>query len=495
MKYDFIVIGAGVSSITSAITLAKKGYHVAIVEKANCTAPLLRGFSRQGVHFDTGFHYTGGLGSGEPLDIFFRYLGLSEHITSFPYNEDGFDIFNCESPEIEFKFPTGFSRLQDRLCNVFPDEHSAINNYLLQVRTACNALPYLNLDVGFDQSASLQRIIGSTLRETLDSLTDNANLKTLLSVHCLLYGVSSDEVSFVQHAAIVGNYYASVRGIRGGGLSLANACNLRLAELGVDVLCSREVSAIKVGPDGAVSGIQLSNGNDLACNAIIATVHPLVLLKLVPEKAFRPAYRNRLGALEETVSAFMCFAVTGSPIPTLAGANRFLLPDSDCLYGLGSRPVGNAPLYLSAAYRIGNNIPQGFIGICPTLSDNTYYAESSKFVKRPEEYTQYKETALKRMQSQIERVFPDIAGNVQFMEGSTPLTIRDYCNTPLGGLYGVKHKIGQYNPHPLTRLQGLFLAGQAVVSPGIMGAVLSGLLACGTIFGHDIMRKELKACC
>ncbi|WP_026842265.1 FAD-dependent oxidoreductase [Citrifermentans bremense] len=60
MRYDFAVIGAGVSGITSALILAKHGRSVALLEKAPRTAPLLRGFSRQGVQFDTGFHYTGG---------------------------------------------------------------------------------------------------------------------------------------------------------------------------------------------------------------------------------------------------------------------------------------------------------------------------------------------------------------------------------------------------------------------------------------------------
>jgi all-trans-retinol 13,14-reductase len=495
MKYDFVVIGAGVSGITSAITLAQNGYSVALLEKADRTAPLLRGFSRHGVHFDTGFHYTGGLGAGEPLDVFFRYLGLSERISSFPFDENGFDLLSCASPGFEFRMPTGYDRLQDRLGEVFPEERTAIRSYLAQVRATCAAQPYLNLDVEIDPNALLQRIFGPTVREKLDSLTENVLLKSLLSTHCLLYGVSCDEVSFAQHAAIVGNYYGSVRGIRGGGLSLARACDVRLAELGVDVLCSREVTGITVGAGGSLSGVQLAGGDSLVCNAAIATVHPRILLDLAPTGTFRPAYRKRLGNLEETVSAFMCFAVSNIPIPSLAGANRFLLPDAGCLSDLGRRPVGDAPLYLSAAYREGEIEPHGFIGICPTLFTETTSWESSRFGRRPEEYRQYKGQALERMQNQIERAYPDLAGNIQFIEGSTPLTIRDFCSTPLGGLYGVKHMVGQYNPHPVTKIPGLFLAGQAVVSPGVMGAVISGLLACGTVLGHNIMRKELKACC
>jgi all-trans-retinol 13,14-reductase len=307
--------------------------------------------------------------------------------------------------------------------------------------------------------------------------------------------VSSSEVSFTQHAAIVGSYYQSVRGIRGGGLSLAHAFDARLAELGVEVLCSSAVTGIEVAAGGEISGVRLAGGALLECQAAIATVHPRVLLDLAPEGSFRQIYRKRLHALEETVSAFLCFAVTERPVPSMGGANRFLLPDAESIHELGKRPVGSAPIYLSAAYREGEPEPGGFIGICPALFSATAAWENSRPGRRPEEYRRFKEAGLARMQSQIERAYPDLAGNIRSIEGSTPLTIRDYCSTPLGGLYGVKHMVGQYNPMPSTKIPGLFLAGQAVVAPGVMGAVLSGFLACGTILGHDVMRKELKACC
>ena len=494
MKYDFLVIGAGIAGITSAITLAQNGYHVALVEKAERTAPLLRGFTRRGIHFDTGFHYTGGLGAGEPLDIFFRYLGLSDQISSYPFAEEGFDLFSCARPGFEFQVPTGYARLQEKLGEAFPAERVAIASYLTQVRSICAAMPYLNLDAEIDPDAALRRILGPTLREKLDALTGNVLLKSLLSMHSLLYGVSCDEVSFAQHAAIVGNYYQSAHGIRGGGLSLARACDSRLAALGIDVLCSSEVTGITVGAGSALSGIQLANGDALACNAAIATIHPRLLLEVAPGGNFRPAYRKRLGALEETVSAFLCFAGSKEPLPALAGTNRFFLPDARSLDDLGKKTIGAGPLYLSAAYRAGESEPHGFIGICPTLSTATTPWESSSLGKRPEAYRQFKAQVLRRIQSQIEAAYPDLAGNIQFMEGSTPLTLRDFCNTPLGGLYGVKHMVGQYNPHPVTRIPGLFLAGQSVVAPGVMGAVISGLLACGTILGHDLMRKKLKTC-
>ncbi len=477
MNYDFIVIGAGMSGITSALILARNGYRVALVEKAGQIAPVLRGFSRRGVHF-----------------VFFRYLGLSDQLVSFPFSEDGFDIFRSIRDDFEFRFPCGYEVLRERISAAFPRDAGAVEQYLRMVKDTCDAMPYLNLDADFGAITSLQSIHGPTLKQTLDSLTDNKLLKGMLSMHCLLYGVSPAEVSFTQHARIVGNYYLSARGIKGGGQSLVRACDARLATLGVDLFCGSAAAELMVTARGELAGVRLDNGSTLACSGCIATVHPRTLLELVPDSLFRPVYRKRLKALEETVSAFMVYAASDASIPSLAGANLFAFPEVERLADLGTRPLEEAPLYLTAAYRDADNAPRGFVGISPALYEQTRAWERSEPGRRPDEYRRFKEEIVARLQRHIERLCPELRGTPQIIEGATPLTIRDFSNSPGGGLYGVKHMVGQYNPLPVTKVKGLLLAGQAVVSPGVLGAVLSGFIACGAILGHDRLRKELKAC-
>ena len=120
MKYDCLIVGGGLSGMTAAIIMAQKGYHTALVEKSRRTAPTVRGFKREGLFFDTGFHYTGGLNEGEPLNLFFRYLGLSEKITPYPFDPEGFDIFRCLEPEFELAFPFGYERIRERFSERFP---------------------------------------------------------------------------------------------------------------------------------------------------------------------------------------------------------------------------------------------------------------------------------------------------------------------------------------------------------------------------------------
>jgi all-trans-retinol 13,14-reductase len=246
---------------------------------------------------------------------------------------------------------------------------------------------------------------------------------------------------------------------------------------------------------GAFSGVRLASGESVEGKGCIATVHPRLLQDLAPERAFRPTYRKRLDALEETVSAFLAFAVCEKPLALLAGVNRFQLPDAESIHEIGNRAVGSTPVYLTGAYHNGESVPSGFVAVFPANFTETALWENSKLGNRPAAYLQFKQQALELMRNRIERLNPDLDGNIKSFEISTPLTVRDYAGAPLGGLYGVKHMVGQFNPQPATRMKGLYLAGQALVSPGIMGAVLSGLLACGAIIGHEQMKKELKSCC
>lgn len=492
MRYDYIVIGAGVSGMSTAIVLAKNGHSVALVERSRQTAPLIRGFSRNDVYFDTGFHFTGGLGDGEILDVYSRYLGLADHLEKDPYDPECSDFVRCLEPDFEFRLPYGYDRIRERLKATFPGETNAVNSYLKAVRETYYSYPYVSLDVA-NLSAGLQvNVHGPSLKEFLDRLTDNRALKCVLSIHCMLYGVPPEETRFANHAGIVGSHYESVHGIKGGGSSLAGAFDLRLESLGVHVFCGRGVKEILFSSDLMPSGICLDDGDILHGNGVVSTIHPRQLLDITPVSLFRPAYRKRLERIEETSSAHILYAGCNS-LPAMLNRSNVWVTSSSDLSGLRvNEPFENRPLFVSSTCQNDKpNAKRGLIAVCPTSSSDTDQWSDTFTGKRPKDYALFKEEIAARIRGHVEATCPEVAGKISFAESATPLTLRDFANSPFGSLYGAKHKVGQRNPMPLTRSKGLFLAGQAVVAPGILGAVISAFLACGFILGHERLLKDV----
>ena len=59
-KYDDIVVGSGISGLTLALLLGLNGHRVLLLEKNTHIGGALTRFYREGIPFDTGFHFTGG---------------------------------------------------------------------------------------------------------------------------------------------------------------------------------------------------------------------------------------------------------------------------------------------------------------------------------------------------------------------------------------------------------------------------------------------------
>lgn len=66
---DYIIIGSGLSGLTSAAILSKLGKKVLVLEYHKKTGGCLHTFNKDGFEFETGYHYVG--------DVFEFYFLLS----------------------------------------------------------------------------------------------------------------------------------------------------------------------------------------------------------------------------------------------------------------------------------------------------------------------------------------------------------------------------------------------------------------------------------
>lgn len=495
-KQTTVIIGAGLAGLVCGIILAKHGHNVTLVEQAEAPGPVLRGFKRQGVHFDTGLHYTGGLGKNGPLTRYLHYLGL-ETLPIVPFEPDCFDEVRFTESQRTFCLPVGFEQQYQALVRAFPQEERAISTYMQITRRIYLSSAFLSFQDSVllpAQEPAWQQSLASFLHD----ITANEELKTVLSLHCLLYGVSPSHISLLQHARVAGSYHDSVHSFTQGGLTLVQLLVQQLEQQGVTILCKKKMCGSTMNSHKQLAEVLLEDGTQLAANTVLFTGNPRQLPDLLPQGSLRPALQQHLQCLEDTISALILFGKSIAPVQALHGKNVFLCngkPLSQAF--LPTKEAGSGPFYVTGArHSIAQNMPcaQGVMAITPLhasmFADVMHLPRGSR---RSAAYKQQKQQFLDTFQKALVAAMPELE-EVQFIDGATPLTLKDYVGGQNGGLYGCAHSLQQLNPLPVTRIPNLFLAGQSIIAPGVLGVVISAFLACSFIVGHKKLFNEVIAC-
>ena len=113
--------------------------------------------------------------------------------------------------------------------------------------------------------------------------------------------------------------------------------------------------------------------------------------------------------------------------------------------------------------------------------------------RRGAEYERQKAARAEGLLRGAEGIFGSLAG-AGLIDAYTPLTLRDWVDTPEGSPYGVLRSMRQLPAAAgLHRLApaGLFFAGQNALSPGILGTLLGSFLAVRQIAGPGRFAAEV----
>ncbi len=483
------------AGLSSAIILAKQGLRVALVEKGKAPAPVLSGFMRSGLHCETGLHATGLLGANETLAHIFRYLDVWDQLKPLPFKQTGSDrIILPDGKEMHLGY--GESYVSELLAQ-FPDEEEAIMSYAAMARKEFERSSFLHLrpDMG-DFEVNLPN--EESLTQYLDKLTTNPYLRLALSIRCLYYGVPPEQAPLNLHALVDSTFIASVHNIAGGGRALVKALLSSARRAGVVLYLGNGVEDV-LSSEQAFRGVRLAGGAVLTAANCIYTGHPSLLPGLCAgdetgngSGALKPAYVRRLGALKETVSLFMGFASVQGPLPELEGSVFYLCPENELGKMIGGVDPEHDIIYLHlTAADGGERYSLNAIMPCSLDVFAGFEQDAPEGGKKSAAYVAMKQQILDKMEGRILEALPQLRGRVSWLDSSSPLSMRHYANNPRAGIYGVKHVLEQIPPLPVTKIKGLYLAGQSVLLPGVLGSAISALVACGLVSDMKKIHMDL----
>jgi all-trans-retinol 13,14-reductase len=340
------------------------------------------------------------------------------------------------------------------------------------------------------------------LTQKLQELTTNKRLQNVLAGNNLLYAGVENKTPFYLHALVTESYIHSSHKVMPGSSQISKFLWQELQAHGGEVYRNTEVKKL-VEENGALTYAETADGQRFYGKQYIGNIHPEVLLGMIDSSAFRPAYRNRIKGLEQTISTFMLNVVLQSATVPMRHYNIYWHASEDAWAAVNYKPE-EWPSNYAAFFTEDANNP----GYAESLSILSYmhYDEVAQWQvttnrtgdehERGEAYEAFKQQRSEKLLDKLYQRIPELKGNIVAQSAATPLTYRDYTATPKGSLYGILKDIDKPNETQIavrTKIPNLLLTGQNVNLHGVLGVSITALATCAELVGMEyLLNKALR---
>ncbi len=471
MRYDVIIIGGGFGGLICGRQMAKEGLSVLVLERQHQPGGCLQSYQRHGKAYDTGFHYVGGLGEGQPLHRLFSQLGLME-LPWHRLDPEGFDKVTIGQQT--YTFPEGYDAFVDAMSGHFPQERSALQEYVAMLRRAEEATGH---------SEQVMELMEVNAYDYLTNLFHDPLLVNVLSGTALKTELRRESLPLYSFAHTTGSYLQSSWRLRGDGNLIVGKLTSDIRSYGGTILCHAEVDEL-IEQAGRITAVHCTNGEQYESDFVISDVHPALTFEWVKDsQCLKRIFRQRLQRLENTFGIFtVSLRLKPDTLPYF-NHNKYVYrkPDVWTFYEQADSLGG-----LMVSCRIpeeGSYTTQADL-LTPVPLQMFRQWEHTAVGHRGEDYIQLKQHLADQCITLAERVLPGLRDMISEQYTSSPLTYQNYTLTPGGSAYGLRKDCRSAMLtmlSPQSPLPNLLLTGQNLMLHGLEGVAMTAMSTIKTL--------------
>jgi len=504
--YDVIIIGSGIGGLCSAALLSKLGKKVCVLEQHYTAGGYTHAYERGGYEWDVGVHYIGEV--HKPWTTLRRIFDvITDGELKWAEMDPLYDqIFIGDKV---YSFYAGRDAFKEELKRSFPDESVAIDTYVDMIYEVSKKVPKFFAGQAMPKFAGemynkvrhklVPDYFSKTAHEVLTQLTDNPELIGVLCGQWGDYGLPPKKISFMMHAMIAKHYINGGAYPVGGSQRIAETIIPIIRQSGGEVFTYAGVDQVLIKNNTAY-GVRLVKGDEIkadavvSCAGLVPTIERLLPKSIVEKHGYDKALKK-----VEVSSAHLCiyagFKGTAEELD-IPKKNLWIYPSADHDANVDAYDKDlNAPMPLiyisfpsakdpSWSERYPNKSTVEIVTTCN--ADLFERWKGSTWNKRGEDYEALKQRLMDRMLSVLFEKMPQLKEHLDYVELSTPLSTQWFQWNDGGEILGLDHTVKRFEQswiHPKTKIKNFYLTGSDVVTAGVGGALMGGVMSTAAMLG------------
>lgn len=494
--YDVVVIGAGNGGLTAALTLAKAGKKVLLLERHNVPGGCATSFVRGRFEFETALHQLSGMGSPTapgPLRSILGEMGVMDKLEFVEMK----NLYRAVFPgtfDVTLKADReeAIRELQKR----FPREVGGIRKFFDLVyefsMQMIQGLFFHDPEISKEKYPVYFKYAFRNTQEILDEYFESPLLKSIVSMYWGYVGLPPSRLPFGDFAIMLFAYIEfKPYHLKGGSQALSNALLDSFLQAGGEVRFNCAAGKIEV-KGGRVAGVLTEDGDFAGTSYVVSnasTIHTCI--DLIDREELPAGQLEAFRSSSIGPSAFSVYMGLDCEPGELGiqEATNFITTTTDMDKAFASwRTLDKQGWALLTCYDACD--PEfSPAGICQVVVVMLQYADPWYTIPA-HRYAEVKYRYADGVIDLAERVFPGIRNHIEEVEAASPLTHMRYLGHPGGAIYGQDQfaKDSAFFLSNRSPVQGLFFAGSWVGSGGFQPTLTSGRSTARSVLKD--MRKQ-----
>lgn len=495
MKYDIIVIGAGLAGLTASLKLAKSGKKVALFEKHSMPGGYATNFNRKNKNgniytFDVSLHSLSGTNENCCLNMLFNDLGIIDDITLLKKSEPSMIFKN--NGKICY-IPNSASEYKEVLIKNYP-------NYKLGIESLFNFIKDF-----YENRKDVIRGIDVPKYDTLFkdySLTDfikkYVNNDEFIDDFCYLWvyaGLPPSKLNSSYGFRMITSYIMGGESyIKGGSGQLTKIMKEHIEKHGSKVYLLSEIIKINTENDRVIS-VTTKKGETFEANEFIFACNPIHIFSLINNPIIKD-YVENLNTLEKSTSITQLYVAIDCPTKEagIKTSHTFFYNDtSNNIYNsFVNDDTKNLSFVLTAYDQLDPDLNKHGAYLNMAILD---YEENWP-ERNTKEYKDKKDKITKLFLDKLIELYPKLKEHIQIVELGTPRTMQRYTNNASGSIYGWAQNLKQDNlvrPSFKTPFENAIMIGAwSYPGGGYEACMFSGFLGSNRILSKKNNKSSSK---